>query len=119
MSVISGESENKFKETVNIFQPKLLRLKNSSLLGTGTKQEREIQMLEYEKERIMKQAQVLNNYKKEISKRKNSSSEIFENNQDDNIKLRENIKSFYKNPFSYMDYLIETYCKIKNNKKIS
>lgn len=89
------------KDPIKIFQPKLLRIKEV---------EREKIIIpnltsEYQKEnkKLQKRIKDLNEMEKQVKEKQHE------------MELQRNLKSFYRNPFSYMDYLVKQYFREKSN----
>lgn len=93
---------------VNIFQPKLLRL--------GKFTHTQLNLDEMHK----KQSKAIKKKIKEIIKIEKKMQQEERNNYNSSkafdinflLGMKEALISFYKNPFKYMDYLIEKYCNI-------
>ncbi len=91
-----SELANKIvSEKLNIFQPKLLRLKDKHSIDISPIDKQYI----IEKEKLSQKFENLKESKKQASMREYKTE------------LQEKITSFYKNPFKFMDYIIEKYCK--------
>jgi hypothetical protein len=91
-----SESINKIvSENINIFQHKLIRMKDKYIL----KESPVDKQYKIEKDKL---AQKIENLK--VAKKQTESKEY-------KTELEEKVTSFYKNPFQFMDYIIEKYCK--------
>ena len=98
-----------FTETMQIFQPRLLKLKKSTnKIRKQPDMDDEYLLRKTEIKNKMKQmAKVEKQMKKDEHINYNTGIFYIINM----LELKEKVTSFYKNPFEYMDYLIEKYCK--------
>jgi hypothetical protein len=83
-------------EKIDIFQPKLLRIKHKNILDESPVDKQYI----LEKQKLAEKLELLKESKKQIESKEYKTE------------LQERVTSFYKNPFQFMDYIIEKYCNI-------
>lgn len=88
---------------IQIFQPKLLKMKNPVQINAHNEM---VKTFKEENKRIKDRIRKIQKLDRQMK--------LDEDGKNDTI-VKGKIVSFYKNPFVYMDYLIEKYCNYKKN----
>ena len=81
-------------ENIKIYQPQFLRIKDKYILDESPIDKQYF----VEKQKLAHKLENLKEAKRQTEQKEYKSE------------LQEKVKSFYKNPFQFMDYIIEKYC---------
>lgn len=110
---MKDSKEKNMSNTTKIFQPKLLKLKETDSFFTNINPMDVIISSNDHKNKTLIEQSLKKLKKFEVS----SENSVNEGNKiiNKDYSMQEKLVSYYKNPFKYMDYIVEKYCKYKMN----